>query len=116
MMQTYFCNLKQIKLIQRQKNPHTVKGEKNRDVLGRVVTKYNYLKLFKGCPHEWRQFHCHCYYASTGKKPWEESRQDCLARGADLVIIDSREEQVCLSVCVSVSVSVSVCVCARASE
>ncbi|XP_033992131.1 CD209 antigen-like protein C [Trematomus bernacchii] len=48
----------------------------------------------KTCPEGWRKFGCSCYlFLSTEKASWEQSRQDCRARGAHLVIVDSEEEQ-----------------------
>ncbi|CAB1348348.1 unnamed protein product [Coregonus sp. 'balchen'] len=48
----------------------------------------------KICPQDWLiKSGCSCYFISPDTKNWTESRQDCLDRGADLVIINSREEQ-----------------------
>ncbi|KAG7215516.1 hypothetical protein INR49_014683 [Caranx melampygus] len=41
----------------------------------------------------WQHFRCSCYYKSTDKKYWNESWEDCKSRGADLVVINSKEEQ-----------------------
>ncbi|XP_072240699.1 C-type lectin domain family 4 member E-like [Leuresthes tenuis] len=38
-------------------------------------------------------FHRSFYYISSTKKSWQKSREDCLQRGADLVIINTKEEQ-----------------------
>ncbi|KAJ8259615.1 hypothetical protein GJAV_G00171480 [Gymnothorax javanicus] len=47
----------------------------------------------KPCPQGWKQFDSKCYYFSTEYKGWTESRIDCIKRGADLVIIESKKEQ-----------------------
>ncbi|XP_034003344.1 CD209 antigen-like protein E [Trematomus bernacchii] len=41
----------------------------------------------------WRKFGSSFYLLSTEHASWEQSKQDCTARGADLVIVDSEEEQ-----------------------
>ncbi|XP_049457417.1 natural killer cells antigen CD94-like isoform X2 [Epinephelus fuscoguttatus] len=41
---------------------------------------------------EWERFRCSCYYKSTERKTWTESRRDCQERGADLVILNNKEE------------------------
>ncbi|XP_067334033.1 C-type lectin domain family 6 member A-like [Channa argus] len=47
----------------------------------------------KICPEGWKRFGCSCYFKSSEKKSWSESRKDCENRESDLVIINSKEEQ-----------------------
>ncbi|XP_068592948.1 uncharacterized protein [Cebidichthys violaceus] len=47
----------------------------------------------KWCPGGWRRFGCSCYFKSNEKKTWLGSRADCQQNGADLVVINSKEEQ-----------------------
>uniref|UniRef100_A0A3P8ZAU5 C-type lectin domain-containing protein n=1 Tax=Esox lucius TaxID=8010 RepID=A0A3P8ZAU5_ESOLU len=42
----------------------------------------------------WVYFSSSLYFISTAKKTWEDSRQDCVGRTADLLVINSLEEQV----------------------
>ncbi|XP_070964768.1 C-type lectin domain family 4 member M-like [Oncorhynchus clarkii lewisi] len=70
-----------------------------------LQTRYSNLTIEKGhiqaklfvieqhCQEGWRYFDSSLYFLSTEKKTWKQSRQDCLERRADLVIINSREEQ-----------------------
>uniref|UniRef100_A0AAY5EJ11 C-type lectin domain-containing protein n=1 Tax=Electrophorus electricus TaxID=8005 RepID=A0AAY5EJ11_ELEEL len=50
-------------------------------------------QLQKRCFKGWKKFGSSYYYFSNGRKNWAESRQYCREMGADLVIINSREEQ-----------------------
>ncbi|KAJ8355241.1 hypothetical protein AAFF_G00079890 [Aldrovandia affinis] len=50
-------------------------------------------RVCKPCPEGWEQRNSMCYYFSTELKNWNDSRSDCLKQGADLVIIESKEEQ-----------------------
>ncbi|XP_048836696.1 C-type lectin domain family 12 member B-like isoform X3 [Brienomyrus brachyistius] len=45
------------------------------------------------CPQGWELFHSSCYFISKDQKSWKDSRTECLKWGADLVIIDSEEEE-----------------------
>ncbi|XP_062420863.1 CD209 antigen-like protein A [Pungitius pungitius] len=54
-------------------------------------------KQNKTCPEGWKMFSCSCYLLSTRDDSWTNARTDCRANGADLVIIDSPQEQKFLS-------------------
>ncbi|XP_052320989.1 C-type lectin domain family 4 member E-like isoform X2 [Oncorhynchus keta] len=62
--------------------------QKERDDLMR---KFSNLK--QTCPDGWQKFNSSWYFLSTETKTWKESREDCLERGADLVIVNSDMEQ-----------------------
>ncbi|KAJ8361898.1 hypothetical protein AAFF_G00414080 [Aldrovandia affinis] len=50
-------------------------------------------RVCRPCPEGWEQRNSTCYYFSIERKSWNASRIDCLKQGADLVIIESEEEQ-----------------------
>uniref|UniRef100_A0A3B3HWN6 C-type lectin domain-containing protein n=1 Tax=Oryzias latipes TaxID=8090 RepID=A0A3B3HWN6_ORYLA len=58
--------------------------------------QYLCLSVYEGkrCPDSWMRFGCSCYYKSTEKKTWNESRDFCQENGSDLVVVNSKEEQV----------------------
>uniref|UniRef100_A0A8C7Y4C2 C-type lectin domain-containing protein n=1 Tax=Oryzias sinensis TaxID=183150 RepID=A0A8C7Y4C2_9TELE len=50
-------------------------------------------KSDKSFQQGWVYFGSSLYFISSTKLPWLQSRDDCQQRGADLVIINSKEEQ-----------------------
>ncbi|KAJ8256382.1 hypothetical protein COCON_G00185340 [Conger conger] len=75
----------------------------NRAFLSMVEKHFQFLEKYcpvnsnervcKPCPQGWELFSSKCYYFSTEEKSWKDSHSDCLRQGADLVIIESEEEQ-----------------------
>ncbi|KAF7249118.1 hypothetical protein EYD10_04923 [Varanus komodoensis] len=51
------------------------------------------LRCFPSCPFEWHVFQEKCYYYSPNKETWENSRHICRNLNADLVVINSGQEQ-----------------------
>nr|XP_040030578.1 C-type lectin domain family 4 member M-like isoform X2 [Gasterosteus aculeatus aculeatus] len=62
---------------------------KDKDELEKKINKVR----AKPCQRGWRKFDMSCYYISTARESWRSSRANCNSKGADLVIIDSSEEQ-----------------------
>ncbi|XP_069024252.1 CD209 antigen-like protein E [Embiotoca jacksoni] len=48
------------------------------------------------CPRSWLMFGSRCYYISQSRS-WDLGRRDCVQRDADLVVINSRQEQAFLT-------------------
>uniref|UniRef100_A0A8C5CZ66 C-type lectin domain-containing protein n=1 Tax=Gadus morhua TaxID=8049 RepID=A0A8C5CZ66_GADMO len=44
------------------------------------------------CPGGWKKFGCKCYKTSYTYQSWNKSRGFCVSHGADLVVVDSKEE------------------------
>nr|XP_015193384.1 PREDICTED: CD209 antigen-like protein B isoform X2 [Lepisosteus oculatus] len=58
-----------------------------------ITDQKTLVKECRPCPWGWELFSHKCYYFSTDKLNWNDSRTACRKQGADLVAIDSRGEQ-----------------------
>ena len=65
-------------------------------LLNEMIWNLSLKHVFEGklCPGGWKRFGCSCYFKSDKRKTWYDSRSDCKQRGADLVVINNKEEQV----------------------
>uniref|UniRef100_A0A663LT41 C-type lectin domain-containing protein n=1 Tax=Athene cunicularia TaxID=194338 RepID=A0A663LT41_ATHCN len=55
------------------------------------------------CPEGWKNFQQSCYYISDDTMSWAESVQNCTGMGSHLVVINSKAEQVFLSIFLELS-------------
>ncbi|XP_059181114.1 CD209 antigen-like protein A [Centropristis striata] len=62
------------------------------DILKNVTEERDELKT-KLAVFGWEHFNGSYYYISSSMKSWQDSRSDCQQRDADLLIINSKEEQ-----------------------
>ncbi|KAG2461693.1 CLC2B protein, partial [Polypterus senegalus] len=46
----------------------------------------------KCCPEEWMRLNTSCYYLSTNKATWEESKSNCSSMGAHLAVIEDAKD------------------------
>uniref|UniRef100_A0A3B5LXQ7 C-type lectin domain-containing protein n=1 Tax=Xiphophorus couchianus TaxID=32473 RepID=A0A3B5LXQ7_9TELE len=73
---------------------------KHQDRIGKKASSTGWLDSHRnegGAQYLLATFCPSIYYFSSARETWGKSRKDCLERGADLVIINSREEQNFLS-------------------
>ncbi|KAL3056031.1 hypothetical protein OYC64_018690 [Pagothenia borchgrevinki] len=72
---------------------HNSVGVRDQRINQLVDRLHCFMDKEKSCPEGWKKFGCSCYNISTEKASWEQSRDNCTARGAHLVIVDRKEEQ-----------------------
>lgn len=90
-MKVNSCRLaKEMEELQREYKTVTA----SRDRLQQEYTTLNSSSACKVCQRGWINYNNKCYYASVkGQfKNWEDSRKDCVKRGADLVMPKTKEE------------------------
>ncbi|XP_067333764.1 natural killer cells antigen CD94-like [Channa argus] len=79
------CLLLMARIITLSIQYHSVNTSRLQDEIKNIKTKE--------CPEGWKRFGCSCYFKSTEKKSWYQSRTFCKNRRSDLVMINSKEEQ-----------------------
>nr|XP_046181210.1 C-type lectin domain family 4 member M-like isoform X2 [Oncorhynchus gorbuscha] len=91
-LQASYNNLTQ-KRDQLQTRYSNLTNERDQIQTEKAFLKMRLTNLKRTCPEGWQKFESSWYFLSTETKTWKESREDCLERGADLVIINSDKEQ-----------------------
>ncbi|KAM8767271.1 uncharacterized protein AB9X84_006198 isoform 3-T3 [Acanthopagrus schlegelii] len=83
----------QVKKLKDEIKDITVNNRQLQDELQKLKDKIEE----KWCPDGWTRSGCSCYFRSNEKRTWDQSRTDCQNKGADLVVIDNKDENKCVS-------------------
>ncbi|XP_069386450.1 oxidized low-density lipoprotein receptor 1-like isoform X4 [Paralichthys olivaceus] len=60
--------------------------------LNNVIREQSGCVSSQQCPTDWTEINSRCYFVSADTATWEESRQYCKSKGADLMVINSEQE------------------------
>ncbi|XP_040146477.2 CD209 antigen-like protein C [Ictidomys tridecemlineatus] len=95
---TLFAGLLVALLVQVSKVPSSQEQEQELAKQEKVYQELTQLKagvnrLCRPCPWDWTFFQGHCYFFSKSQRNWHDSVTACQEVGAQLVIINSDEEQ-----------------------
>ncbi|XP_051898147.1 hepatic lectin-like [Pristis pectinata] len=75
------------------KNNVTGNFEKIRSALANLSGEISVLSDLTSCPKQWTRFKRNCYTFSSSEKTWFEAQSSCESMNANLVVINSAEEQ-----------------------
>ncbi|XP_024658576.2 CD209 antigen-like protein A [Maylandia zebra] len=94
-LQTSYNNLKteQSQLQTRYNNLVEEKEQLQKRFDNLTTNSDNLQRKLQAYQQNWAAFNGSLFQVSSEKKSWQQSRQDCLQKGADLMIINSRGEQ-----------------------
>ncbi|CAB1423632.1 unnamed protein product [Pleuronectes platessa] len=82
--------------LSKETSRHISKLKEERDQLKRWISEQSCCVPFPQCPTDWIEKNSRCYFQSRYKTTWEESRNYCKSKGADLVVINSEQELIFL--------------------
>lgn len=88
------------KQIQTHHKHHHFKNVLQLNACKHLLINKNFAFSARKCPTGWVMFQTSCYFTAVGKSTWNESRKYCQSKSADLAVVTTAEEMVCVAVCI----------------